>query len=405
MSYSDILRVKNLGKNLKRNRLYREIVKDGLVLYLDGRDFKNSPPTSLWMDRAKPNQITYTNIITNGDFSNGTTGWMSDMTTGFAVTNGVAYFLPTGQYGGITKTFPSITGHKYYVKSKIKTASGNFAIMMGASVAAHSSVNQWETLSVIYIAGGTTSTFALAESSATFLDVYADDVLIIALTATFGAGNEPTQAECDSLFAFTPTTATAMRGNNATPSGMAYTTASGSDGVGGVVFDGVNDQASIIRNTSIEPTAAITLECSIKLNAIISAQPNASSMLFQKYDFASYAGYGLFFDKISTMLIFRISINGVWKDCSFNASSLDITTKYHIVATYDGQYSRLYINNVLVTTSVLFGLPITQLITKNLCIGAYDSSTNFISGLTKLVRIYNRALTDSEILQNYNASR
>jgi hypothetical protein len=46
-----------LGFN-KNNSIKKNIVKEGLILYLNGKDFSNNPPTNLWKDRSTLNNDT-----------------------------------------------------------------------------------------------------------------------------------------------------------------------------------------------------------------------------------------------------------------------------------------------------------------------------------------------------------
>jgi hypothetical protein len=78
----------------------------------------------------------------------------------------------------------------------------------------------------------------------------------------------------------------------------------------------------------------------------------------------------------------------------------------HIVGTYNGSNFKLYKDGVLIDTSALYtaGLGSTLNFAGTL-IGRRGSSANHFNGSLATVRIYDKALTDSQVLQNYNATK
>ncbi len=76
----------------------------------------------------------------------------------------------------------------------------------------------------------------------------------------------------------------------------------------------------------------------------------------------------------------------------------------HLVGTYDGSTMRMYLNNNLVGSAVL--IPPLNHPVSNLIIGAYTtvpSSTAGFNGIIDEVRIYNRALSSTEVANLYTA--
>jgi len=72
---------------------------------------------------------------------------------------------------------------------------------------------------------------------------------------------------------------------------------------------------------------------------------------------------------------------------------------YHGIATYNGSAVKIYINGVLESTTSRSGSQTPS----SLRIGAANGGTSeFYNGDLPIVKIYNRALTQAEILQNYN---
>lgn len=64
----------------------------------------------------------FKNLVTNGDFSRGATGWGIDGISSITVANNIASFTPTVAYGGIvSNTTPLVNGHMYYLSLLMKT--------------------------------------------------------------------------------------------------------------------------------------------------------------------------------------------------------------------------------------------------------------------------------------------
>jgi hypothetical protein len=77
-----------------------------------------------------------------------------------------------------------------------------------------------------------------------------------------------------------------------------------------------------------------------------------------------------------------------------------LNTWYHIVATWDGTTNRIYINGVERANSTTAH---NSGAVETLSIGTYESNFEFWNGLIDDVRIYNRALTASEVLSIFNS--
>lgn len=159
-----------------------------------------------------------TNLITNGDFSNGVTGWVPYYST-LSITNGIASILGDGTSGapyteGVSN-MNVIPSSKYYLRFKARVTnslcskirlrvSGSFAITDLDIL--NPIQNQWYEPSVI--ASSTTQsgvmkyyfsqTYADA-STANGKTLEIDNVTVIDLTTTFGAGKEPTVGQMDKI--------------------------------------------------------------------------------------------------------------------------------------------------------------------------------------------------------------
>ena len=146
-----------------------------------------------------------TNLITNGDFSNGTTGWAASAGTSLTVENGRAKILASSQWGCIEQSKTLITGHKYYYSVGLDGTTDNYISMTGQSGLHYNPTAGLNRLSNIFTAASTSLVIQIGDKRTSgWTSFYADYVQPIDLTATFGAGNEPTAAEMDAILAFYP---------------------------------------------------------------------------------------------------------------------------------------------------------------------------------------------------------
>jgi len=167
--------------------------------------------------------VCLTNIITNGDFSSGTTGWSVAKGT-YSVSNNTLYNTGNGdatwpisyQNTGVAV----ILGHIYYVRAKMRV-SNSFCNLItlekyntttgygsGSGITSQSSPvqNQWYVLS-----GLKTDTVGAGSVGINLVHSYTDAatangkvmevqyVLAFDLTAIFGIGYEPTKAQIDTI--------------------------------------------------------------------------------------------------------------------------------------------------------------------------------------------------------------
>lgn len=187
-------------------------------------------------------------------------------------------------------------------------------------------------------------------------------------------------------------------GNNATPSGMAYTTVSGSDGNGGIVFDGVDDRALIAESlTNLSITNQITCEVIIDKCLGTGSQAIVSTGSYTG-GFSIYLRHSAGAD---VMAYFNYGNNTYTFD--FAIGTLDYNVPNHLCVTFIDNVIKLYINGVFVG----LGSTVIAIATNwsNLYIGYTVNVLARLNGTVKKLRMYNRALTDAEILQNYNATK
>jgi len=160
--------------------------------------------------------LLYTMII-NGTFV-GTTGWTGSQAVLTAASN---VLTATGNGGQVYMTARSAAGkafiatHKYFTKAFARVTNSSCSALQIRTIAGYGdtniatpTANQWYSRSAITTAGQT-NTFYPFEISATYASAAIQsgkvteikDVVMIDLTALYGAGNEPTAAQMEVILA------------------------------------------------------------------------------------------------------------------------------------------------------------------------------------------------------------
>ena len=191
----------------------------------------------------------------------------------------------------------------------------------------------------------------------------------------------------------TGTVITDLSGNNNNGTlinGVGFNSGNG----GSLVFDGVNDYIQIPHSSSIAPsTGSISVEAIFKASAAGSATNNIIYNKENEYEMSAGGG----------VISIAFRPNWAWVgDTAFNTNQW-----YHTMLTYDQSYQRLYVNGVQVYIAALSGA-IGNVHSEPLRIGARGGSGSafgFFNGSIPVVKVYNRALSANEVLQNFNANR
>lgn len=171
------------------------------------------------------------NLVTNGNFANGTTGWIKSGTE-VTISEDATWFVSSpsslkvstvaGTVGYGLFPFTHITENKYYYKcvlrsnSEFTNAGGGYVgirnrigssgnVFIFNEVSSHFGVGTIKSLSAIVTATVGAIGFYLSIYDPTAnVSVSFDDIIAIDLTTTFGAGNEPTAEEMDMMLSKFP---------------------------------------------------------------------------------------------------------------------------------------------------------------------------------------------------------
>jgi hypothetical protein len=161
---------------------------------------------------------------------------------------------------------------------------------------------------------------------------------------------------------------------------------------GNIVFDGVNDYVDCGNNNSLKITGPLTMNAFFSASSFnIDYQPiiamGDDSYRFQRHSSTNYLAFG--------------SRNLGMNDLVSN-SQISTNRWYNATAIYSGTEMLIYINGILDSSNSASGsLPVSNY---NLRVGGNAQIPSRVwNGNIAIAQIYNRALSSSEVLQNYNA--
>ena len=179
--------------------------------------------------------------------------------------------------------------------------------------------------------------------------------------------------------------------NNNNLSFGAYTiTYDAVDGGGAFVFNGTYEGA-IANNPSLNPQY-YTLEMWIKFPAV-----PFTGIPYNKEGLYRLLVSEVFTSTVST----RLGATG-WQ--AYNGvTTVKANTWHHCVATYSGQYVRIYLDGELDAEHIVNGGPSPGNNTSTLYIGAYLPGSYRFYGRISQVRLYSVALSPAQVKQNYEA--
>jgi chitodextrinase len=154
-------------------------------------------------------------------------------------------------------------------------------------------------------------------------------------------------------------------------------------------FDGINDHVLVPNSVSLTLTTAMTLEAWVNPSVTLSSWKAILQKEVDAYFLTASSD-----QQNRPASGFTLS-SGACCTFTYATAALVPNTWTHVAATYDGTQFRMYINGVQVSSTPATGS--IQPTTTPLRIGGNTYSSEFFQGLIDEVRIYNRALTLTEI--------
>lgn len=172
-----------------------------------------------------------------------------------------------------------------------------------------------------------------------------------------------------------------------------------SDNLGALVFDGTDDYVDCGNTTSLSAIGG-TNNITVSSWVFYTAYGGGG----QPYSVITVKGspWTWLLENPSNTFRFRITAGGSDVNVADTSTHL-LNTWYNVVGTYDGSNMRIYVNGVLKNTLTQTGTLATNSETAK--IGTFQGTNYNLTGRIDNVSIYNRALTASEIQQNFNALR
>ena len=199
-------------------------------------------------------------------------------------------------------------------------------------------------------------------------------------------------------------------GNNGTLiNGVGYS----SNNSGVLTFDGIDDYVSVANNSLLNPgTGSFTFGCFVKVKSDVSS--GYTNIIFTKNQTDFTNGYRIDpnvpYDGKYSIIMSEGSITGVNRAITESTITASLNTWNNIVGVWDAPNKKLhlYFNGIYdgfsSTTNSLTVNP-----TNNLEIARYNRLTlsryEFSNIDVSQVLLYNRALTENEVQQNFNALR
>lgn len=190
-----------------------------------------------------------------------------------------------------------------------------------------------------------------------------------------------------------------LENNGSLINGVSYT----SEYLGGFTFDGVNDKIDVPYHESINPATAVSISSVFNISgysayyAPILFKQNGSSSNYEQYSLGVYFGYG--------QIRFYVTSPGLTQ--TFTSYNSGFNKVIHAVGTCDTTTDRmnLYINGELAdskTFSFTFFTSSNPVNIGGVTISAFDG---YSTGTIYQSMIYNRALTQDEVRQNFQFTK
>jgi hypothetical protein len=172
-------------------------------------------------------------------------------------------------------------------------------------------------------------------------------------------------------------------GNNLTPTNFEYTASSGSDGAGGVVFDGTNDNIT----TPVHPTiSGFTLQVKFKLTATNSLKMQLINYTNGGLYTPNYNGFAVAINANSTVL--RIETADSAREISFSLNETNV-----FAMSWANGVQQLYFNGALIHSVTSTSVNINA--NTKIQIGRYPNGNEYFRGTIYSVVINNKVLTSA----------
>lgn len=211
-----------------------------------------------------------------------------------------------------------------------------------------------------------------------------------------GVWNDPglvLDLECDEG-AGTVANDSSIYGNNGAITGATWTTNPPYEGFA-LDFDGSGDRVIVPNSPSLQFDQALTLEAWVKTDTIASGV----TRIVDRVGAIGSQHWTLY--RSGNRLIFQI-LTSSWATVT-GPATLVTDTWYHVAATYDGAFARLFVDGVEIASAPISGPIGVGQTYLPIAVGAWvRTNGDVFDGTIDRARLYNRALTPAQILQQYH---
>jgi hypothetical protein len=170
---------------------------------------------------------------------------------------------------------------------------------------------------------------------------------------------------------------------------------------GEIVFNGSNSNVNTTMDISWNNTNSVSATFVLKPASLTPYQTGIAGKLYPDWEWAFYQ------ENDSLKMVYWNSGGGHTNGMDWTASNFFTSTSSYVIFQYvwNGSTSYVYRNGSLVTTQTAVNASINQNRSNTMQLGGniYVWSNNYWSGSIPVVQFYNRALSGTEITQNYNA--
>lgn len=168
---------------------------------------------------------------------------------------------------------------------------------------------------------------------------------------------------------------------------------------GSIVFDGSNDRVNLGTTSILKFTNNFTINIWFKFNTLLGFQAIISNN--------ESGGYGIIANPDSSRLETFYWVNG-YKRSGDSMTNYNTSSWFNVSVSFNGNNIIFYRNGNLIENVSAIGTVSTT--NEPLTIGANPigngaSFSDFFNGRIAIIQLYNRALSSTEVLQNYNATK
>jgi len=189
------------------------------------------------------------------------------------------------------------------------------------------------------------------------------------------------------------------RNNGTLINGPTFNSANG----GSIVFDGVNDYGQVNNNTLLN-SASGTINIWFKYINIIPASSTASILLGKTDVGGSFNGYNLIISPNGSIFSQIKGINNTILTQTTFSPIYPTNVWCNATLTYSSGVSHaLYVNSVVYSTGGCVSFTMSSQPLR--IVDSVDTFWGIMSGNIAMIQIYNRVLSATEVLQNYNATK